>query len=149
MCFFSTVVPTSLTRHYVRNHRFAPHFNVRCVVPGCTATFVKWCSCKKHIQRRHRNNCDTIFILKQRFYSINTNYSIFFRENFVKMLILNWNVLKLIHVQKLLSKFFSITQIFGQLIRINIIWTTKIMDNKNMIPPKVIKLNRRLIWEQI
>ncbi|XP_018397610.1 PREDICTED: uncharacterized protein LOC108775677 [Cyphomyrmex costatus] len=60
MCFFSTVIPRSLTYHYVRNHRFDPHFIVRCVVAGCTATFIKWCSFKKHVLRKHRNSYDKL-----------------------------------------------------------------------------------------
>ncbi|XP_011697939.1 PREDICTED: uncharacterized protein LOC105455927 isoform X2 [Wasmannia auropunctata] len=60
MCFFSTVIPRSLTCHYVRNHRFDPHFTVRCVVAGCTATFMKWCSFKKHVLRKHRNSHDNL-----------------------------------------------------------------------------------------
>jgi len=60
MCFFSTVIPRSLTCHYVRNHRFDPHFTIRCVVAGCTATFIKWCSFKKHVLRKHRNNHDKL-----------------------------------------------------------------------------------------
>lgn len=60
MCFFSTVIPRSLTYHYVRNHRFDPHFTVRCVVTGCTATFTKWCSFKKHVLRKHRDSHDKL-----------------------------------------------------------------------------------------
>lgn len=62
MCFFSTVIPRSLTYHYVRNHRFDPKFTVKCVVAGCTATFIKWCSFKKHVLRKHRNNHDKLLI---------------------------------------------------------------------------------------
>lgn len=60
MCFFSTLVPRSLMCHYIRNHRFDPHFTVKCVVSGCTATFIKWCSFKKYIQRKHRNHYDNL-----------------------------------------------------------------------------------------
>lgn len=61
MLFFH-VISRSLTSHYVRNHKYDPNFTVRCVVAGCTATFIKWCSFKKHILRKHRNSRDKLLI---------------------------------------------------------------------------------------
>jgi len=58
-----------------------------------------------------------LFIFKKIFYKLSIIIYLFlFRINFVRIPILNWDLLQLKNVSKLLSKLFSITQIRGQVI---------------------------------
>lgn len=46
--------------HVARNHKFDPNFIVYCNEPGCGASYKKWSSFQKHVQRVHQMNLDNI-----------------------------------------------------------------------------------------
>ncbi|XP_034248978.1 uncharacterized protein LOC117649902 [Thrips palmi] len=54
MCHFKSLSQAQLMNHYVRTHRYDPHFNVTCASEGCRATYSNWDSFKKHMKRKHR-----------------------------------------------------------------------------------------------
>lgn len=52
MCTFKAFTPEQLVKHTVREHKSDPNFRVHCSV--CGASFDKWPSFQKHVQRKHR-----------------------------------------------------------------------------------------------
>ena len=53
MCSFFALDEHCLLLHVVRKHRHEPRFMVHCNAHGCTATFSKYESFRKHVKRNH------------------------------------------------------------------------------------------------
>lgn len=53
MCDYEAINSRRLIKHIVQLHKTNPRFKIRCFINECGATYDKWKSFQKHVQRDH------------------------------------------------------------------------------------------------